>query len=32
MSETNDTPTGEDEFDLVEVETEGVDEERQHCG
>ena len=26
MSETNDTPTGDAEFDLVEVETEGVDE------
>jgi hypothetical protein len=27
MSETNDTPAGEDALDLVEIETEGVDEE-----
>ena len=27
MSETNDTPAGEDALELVEVETEGVDDE-----
>jgi len=27
MSETNDTPAGEDALELVEVETEGVDQE-----
>ena len=32
MSETNDTSTGGDEFDLVEVETQDVDEDGNIAG